>query len=443
MTAGIRLTTEDFIKKSIAIHGEKYIYDNISYTNNHTEVSVVCAKHGQFFIKAFLHLNGKGCKQCLADEKTKIFIQKSIEKHGDLYDYGEVIFRGSLEKVKIICNKHGEFWQLPHSHIAAGSGCPACHIESQRFSINDVKLEIEKYGGELLSTEYVNNKNRLNIKCKEGHIFYLTFDKIKNKNIWCRDCGSFYPGEEICRNFLEELFDKPFPRFRSNWLRNDLGFKLEFDGYCEELGTAFEHNGIQHYKCVEYFGEDRFERLKYNDLQKIKICNEKGIILIIIPQLFTITPLSNFKNIIKQQLEINNITIPEKFKTLEINKIKISKKDYCIKQLKLAQKCAEDNGGILLSTEFIHSHEDLTWKCKNNHIFDMPFTGAKQGRWCGKCHTDSLKRDVSDITYEVLYNLHCENNYSANKISGMLKISPQIIRRLLDEFNIIKKKLSK
>ena len=52
-----------------------------------------------------------------------------------------------------------------------------------KYTIEEVKLEISKYDGELLSTEYINNKKPLSIKCKNGHIFSVNFDKIKNQNI--------------------------------------------------------------------------------------------------------------------------------------------------------------------------------------------------------------------------------------------------------------------
>jgi hypothetical protein len=35
------------------------------------------------------------------------FIQKSIKRHGDIYDYSEVVYINSIQKVKIICKEHG------------------------------------------------------------------------------------------------------------------------------------------------------------------------------------------------------------------------------------------------------------------------------------------------------------------------------------------------
>ena len=53
------------------------------------------------------------------------FIQKSKGTHGDIYSYKNVRYCGSDEKVEIICQKHGSFFQTPHNHIA-GKGCKIC-----------------------------------------------------------------------------------------------------------------------------------------------------------------------------------------------------------------------------------------------------------------------------------------------------------------------------
>ncbi len=73
------------------------------------------------------------------------FIADARKKHGDKYDYSLVDYRGSDKKVRIICPKHGEFLQTPHSHIA-GQECPACdaskatRAERRDYSISLTKL---------------------------------------------------------------------------------------------------------------------------------------------------------------------------------------------------------------------------------------------------------------------------------------------------------------
>lgn len=45
------------------------------------------------------------------------FIKKAVEKHGDKYNYEYVAYKNSGTKIKIECNKHGIFEQNPHDHL--------------------------------------------------------------------------------------------------------------------------------------------------------------------------------------------------------------------------------------------------------------------------------------------------------------------------------------
>jgi very-short-patch-repair endonuclease len=74
---------------------------------------------------------GKGCPGCgrWSLLNTKIFIERSIEKHGKKFDYSQVEYINARTKVKIICPKHGVFEQTPQSHLS-GNGCPTC-LESK------------------------------------------------------------------------------------------------------------------------------------------------------------------------------------------------------------------------------------------------------------------------------------------------------------------------
>ncbi len=66
---------------------------------------------------------------------TSEFIQKAKAVHGDKYDYSKVEYVGSKTKVRIICPKHGEFWQRTDCHLQ-GQKCPVCaKIENRERQI--------------------------------------------------------------------------------------------------------------------------------------------------------------------------------------------------------------------------------------------------------------------------------------------------------------------
>jgi len=120
--------TKKFIEKSIRIHEDKYDYSNVVYINNITPVEIVCKEHGKFFQKPLHHLFGCDCPICSRNKfklKKEDFIKKSIKVHGNIYDYSRVEING-CKKIEILCKNHGPFFQTPDNH-QRGKGCPVCN----------------------------------------------------------------------------------------------------------------------------------------------------------------------------------------------------------------------------------------------------------------------------------------------------------------------------
>ena len=60
-----KLTTEEFIRRSREVHGDKYDYSNVTYVNAKTTVEIICKKCGKIFWQfPFNHLKGHGCTYC-------------------------------------------------------------------------------------------------------------------------------------------------------------------------------------------------------------------------------------------------------------------------------------------------------------------------------------------------------------------------------------------
>lgn len=127
-----KLTTEVFISRAKAVHGDRYDYSKVEYVGTKSPVTIICKEHGDFQQTPQKHLAGQGCIKChrkamarrysLGKEK---FIEKANAVHNGLYDYNEVDYVNGHTKVKIICPIHGVFEQDPSSHLQ-GHGCPFC-----------------------------------------------------------------------------------------------------------------------------------------------------------------------------------------------------------------------------------------------------------------------------------------------------------------------------
>lgn len=61
---------------------------------------------------------------------TESFIKKANEVHNNKYDYSCTKYSNSKELVKIKCNQHGIFCQIPYSHLK-GIGCRKCYLEQK------------------------------------------------------------------------------------------------------------------------------------------------------------------------------------------------------------------------------------------------------------------------------------------------------------------------
>lgn len=124
---------DNFIEKAIAAHSDRYDYDRVVYVNSKEKVIITCVKHGDFEQTPSSHLSGNGCVKCgfeeMAAKKTQkakdVFFEKAREKHGDRYSYEHVVYVRSGDKVIITCKNHGDFEQVPYSHLD-GNGCPSC-----------------------------------------------------------------------------------------------------------------------------------------------------------------------------------------------------------------------------------------------------------------------------------------------------------------------------
>ena len=163
---------ENFVKKAREVHGDKYDYSKVEYTNNYTKVCIICPEHGEFWQAPNNHINQKqGCPKCshrsykLSNEEFTI---KAKEIHGNKYDYSKVDYVNNRTKVCIICPEHGEFWQTPYKHLNK-QGCPRCYgnikSNTEEFIAKAREVHGNKY--DYSKVEYSGCENKVCIICPE------------------------------------------------------------------------------------------------------------------------------------------------------------------------------------------------------------------------------------------------------------------------------------
>ena len=137
-----KLTFNTFIEKANIIHDNKYDYTNINVLEYKKLSKIICPTHGEFEQTPHSHLSGSGCPKCanVYRYSTDEYIKKSKIIHGERYDYSKVCYNNMYKKINIICKKHGEFKIIPNNHIN-GQGCPICRESKGEAIIKNLLTE--------------------------------------------------------------------------------------------------------------------------------------------------------------------------------------------------------------------------------------------------------------------------------------------------------------
>ena len=236
---------------------------------------------------------------------------------------------------------------------------------SAKEHIEELSKIAEARGGKLISTEYINNEQKLKFQDKHGNIFEICASGIK-RGYWSP--YELYSTENIIRQIFEYIFKKPFP---TKWdlITRENKKSLQLDGYAEiEINEkiykiAFEYQGHpNHRKDIETLNRD---------LYKNSFCKNNNIILI------TIDVLQSKKRIISKivfnivlsyiikSFNENNINFDFSSINDDIFNIDFSKINHYDQMYLYWKEYGEKNGYELLSTEYKGTRDNLLWKQKN------------------------------------------------------------------------------
>lgn len=251
--------TDYFLNQLIRIYKDKFDYSLTIFYNNVREMTILICKIHNIEFKNQINsvLSGKACcplcSKLSSREKRSIKIDKFIDRankiHNNKYDYSKTIY--DCNKVNIICNKHGEFYQSPHNHLT-GYGCIKCGIEntSKHCSDNPIGWSLtnwEKAGK--ISKKFDSFKVYI-IRCwNETEEFYKigrTYREVKYRfsgkssipynyeilSIFENDAKSIYNLENKLKNINKEYKYKPLLNFNG---KEECFSKLKNKNFWEEL----------------------------------------------------------------------------------------------------------------------------------------------------------------------------------------------------------------
>lgn len=253
-----KLNNESFIDKANLIHNYRYDYSNVNYINTDTKVIIICKTHGKFKQLPKHHLNGSGCPYCGGTQQltTEEFIIKATKLHGNKYDYSNVNYMNNRTKIDIICSKHGEFSQIPNSHLM-GYNCPRCSFvcDTDGF-IEKANL---KHGGlyDYSNSNYIDYKTKINIICKK-HGEFQQMPGYHLAGYGCIKCSNYgYSNMQIhWLDFISKLEHLYISHALNDGEISIPGTKYKADGYSMYTNTIYEFHGSYWHGCPKIYNPD-------------------------------------------------------------------------------------------------------------------------------------------------------------------------------------------
>lgn len=266
-----KLTTEEFIAKAKAVHGDKYDYSMVEYVNNQTKVSIICPIHGVFEQRPHNHFSGNGCPKCAHASQSvrqsmsqEVWIERAKRIHHNKYEYSKVIYVNNHTPIRIVCPIHGEFMQTPANHIK-GQGCPICGMSKTKLSQEDavkrLSDRLSNFPYEIVEPfTYMGDRNtKVTIHCI---IHNYTWTSSWHQIIYagtnliggCPRCRTTY-SKDVCREaalqcnyrseFAKKFKGEYFAALRNDWLDEICSHMIVVGNHYKRCIYAYEFPNIE------------------------------------------------------------------------------------------------------------------------------------------------------------------------------------------------------
>lgn len=201
MTAGKKLSIQDFIERASTVHDNKYDYSESVYVNTHTKLTIGCPVHGKFEQLPYDHLRGGGCVVCSGKQRTSQsdFVSRAKQAIGEQYDFSGAVYKNLSTPVTVICPDHGEFTKSPRLILQQNRGCPSCGQDRYRQKVKSSTLTTQQFvdratlihgsNYSYINTEYVTSSVKVRILCpNHGEFTQLPSNHLQGQG--CPICSN-------------------------------------------------------------------------------------------------------------------------------------------------------------------------------------------------------------------------------------------------------------
>lgn len=153
--------SEEYVLSLLKDKYPEYDFSNFQYKGFDENIELICPVHKNFK-KTFSKLLKGGCQKCNIEKRASSqrwdknrFIIEAVNRHGDLYDYSLVDYKNNSSKIQIKCRDNHLFLQTPNKHLN-GRGCPFCSKINNGFKLEDWIKRCKNRTGLLYVVKCVN-----------------------------------------------------------------------------------------------------------------------------------------------------------------------------------------------------------------------------------------------------------------------------------------------
>lgn len=251
----IEAASKTFELKSRKVHGDRFDYKHVYYKGNTTRVTITCPEHGNFEQTPRKHLEGSGCHKCAIDNSTSrlstsVFIEKAKIAHKNKYNYSKTQFTKSHEDIIITCEKHGDFSQNPHNHLA-GAGCKSCANDRLTYTTGEFIDRANKKHNFYYTyekTAYIASKTKVLITCPTHGLFYQK-PILHLQGYGCNRCAAIKRGKDSSSSTAEFIqganfiHDFKWNYDKTNYINNHIKVVITCDIHGDFEQTPGSHKG--------------------------------------------------------------------------------------------------------------------------------------------------------------------------------------------------------
>lgn len=200
-------TKSFWLKKFKDVHGDKFNYSKSFFKGTKDKIVIICDKNHEFEQSPSKHANGQGCSYCVGNIKYTLqdILLKFNATHGDTYKYERVKFESIHKKVDILCSIHGYFEQPPVNHYN-GAGCPDCASNRVIGQKEWIDRFKNKHGDKYNydKVDYKSIHDYITIHCKQHGDFEQTPASHYHSGSGCPTCGIGWNTERVIK-FINDI----------------------------------------------------------------------------------------------------------------------------------------------------------------------------------------------------------------------------------------------